>query len=554
MRLFATRVGIWVALAPWLALQACADGAALPQPAGCQVAESCGEGMVCAFNHCILDAENPLELKVRVTPPPPSGLLPQQVPALSLADGPDLLVRLIGPSILRGGVRFAGDAFSINVPGTLELRTDGDIAGLDFSFTAPSLSGVDKDGFGYALAVLPGRRYAGSFRPEDPALPRHLFMVTPEEVATGRFDVVLPARGDYQKVTGRVMRGDYVPIPNARIVVLSTARDVIGVATSEDVRGLFEVLVPPGVTEVLVKVESTPNSPVFPEFVAGPWAVSTSESLDLIVPALPASTEPVTAVLRVLEQKVDDSFVATSTEPAVGRAVTIVGVFDGGALRRTGTTNERGEVTFTLLPGAYECLVSSPPHAAAATWHGHVNLGVQDGYAKVATLTEITLAARPPLIGRVVDVFGRPVESGRLVFERRVEWREGMSLVAAPAPFETELGADGLYALRVDPGRYDVTVSPALETGAPNSFETDLLVTAEGLRFDLELPPPDLLHLTVARPEGTWLPGVRVELWANDEVGQPRLFALGTTGERGYVDLLVPHEGAARASLAPPTP
>ena len=524
-------------------LGACADGSALPQTSGCKNTTECNDGLTCSFNRCIVGAPNPLELKVRITPPPPSGLLPQQIPSLSLTSGPDLLVRLIGPTVLRGGVKFTGDAFALNVPGSIDLRAEGDIPGLDFAFTAPSLSGVDSDGYGYSMRVLPGRRYVGTFRPEDPTLPRHVFAITPEEVATGRFDVLLPAKADYRVLEGRVMRSDYTPIGSARVVVLTAAREVVGVASTEDVRGLFEVLVPPSVNEVFIKVESTGTSKVFAEFVAGPFAIPYEGLVDLIVPDLPAGTEPITTVLRVLEQKVDAGFVPQAVVPAVGRTVTIVGVFDGGALRRTGVTDEQGEVTFSLLPGAYECLVTSPPQSAAATWYGHINLGVVET-EKVIPRSELLLSPRPPLIGRVTDAFGNPIESGRLTFERRVTWREGSSLVVAPAPFEVELGADGLYSTRVDPGIYDVTIAPDLETGAPNAFETEVDVTEEGLRLDLGLPPPGLLHLTVADPEGAWLPGVRVELWADDDMGEPRLFGLGTTGPKGYVDLLVPHAGA----------
>lgn len=525
----------------------CADGAMLPDPRSCTDNAGCGEGLSCSFNHCVMAGPNALELKVQVTPPPTTGLLPQQLPSLDLSRGPDLLVKLIGPATLKGGVRFTSDTFNLNVPGSITLRTEGDIAGLDYTFATDSLSGVDKDGYGYSIALLPGRRYVGTFRPEDPTLPRHTFGLSAEEVASGRFDILLPAQATYRKFIGRVIRSDYLPIAGARAVVLTPAKDVIGVATSEDPLGLFQVLVPPSVGEVLVKVESTAASPVFPEFIAGPFTLSgtldTPEALNLVVPDLPAGTEPVTAVLKVLEQKVDAQFVATGVEPAVGRTVTIVGIFDGGALRRTGVTDQNGEVSFSLLPGAYECLVSSPPHIAAATWHGRINLGEADPTNKTARTTELTLSARPPLIGQVLDAFGEPVEAGRLTFERRVSWREGMSLVAAPAPFEVELGLDGLYATRVDPGVYDVTIAPDVSTGAPHHFETEVWVTEEGLRLDLELPPPGLLHLTVATPDGAWLPGVRVELWADDDTGQPRLFALGTTGSRGYVDVLVPHTG-----------
>jgi hypothetical protein len=519
-------------------LAACDASLMLPSGVSCQRASQCETGLVCSFNQCVVSPENALSLQARITPPPTSGLLPQHLPALDLSAGPDLLVNLLPPVTLRGLVRHEGE--SDDIAGTLELRASGDIDGLDFSFTTTTLDGLDRDGFGYALPVLPGRAYTGTFRPSAPDLPRHIFTVTAEEVSTGRYDVTLPASSSYRRVMGRVMRSDYTPISEARVILLTSARDVAGVAITDDMRGFFEVLLPPTIETLYVKVESPSDGPVFPEFTTGPLPAPSESGLDLVVPDLPPGTEPIEATLEVLEPPPSvtiEGVPLPELVPASGRAVTIIGAFPDGTLRRSGTTDEAGRVTFRALPGAYEALIVSPPQSPAASWHGFINLGDP----KEDASSSIALKLRVPVRGTVRDAFGLPVDSGIVTLTRRPDWGDGWTLAIAPPPFETRI-IDGVFEAFVDPGTYDLSVAPDLGTGAPNAIETGLEVSAEGLLHDLDLPPPGLLHLTVASPEGTWLPDTRVELYSTAPLGPPRLIALGTTGPQGFVDILIPHE------------
>ncbi len=531
------------------ALVACADGgSALPDQLTCSISTQCEPGLACSFNHCVVPEANRLRLAARIIPPPTSGLLPQQIPALTLEDGPDRLVQLLAPTTVRGTIKPANPGLVTNLEGELEVRTDGDIPGLDFVFAAHSLEGLDVEGFGYTLTLLSGRSYTGSFRPTDRTLPRHLFRLEPSDIATGRFDLTLPARSDYLELSGRVMKVDYTPIFGARIVVLSANKEVAAVTTSDLVRGSWEALVPPGLTSYVIKTESPTDGPVFPEFSTEVLTHVAGASIDLIVPDLAPGTEPVRAVIRVTERKVAVGALAPAVVPAIGRTVTIVGVLAGGTLRRSGTTDEHGEVTFEALPGAYECLVASPPQAAAATWHGYVNLASW-GEGSTAEVVSIELVPRVPFVGLVTDAFGVPVEAGKLTLERRIDGETDDALYVAPAPFEAALGVDGMFMTAVDPGSYDVLVAPDASTGAPHTFETELVVGPEGLRFDLGLPPPGLLHLTVAGPDGAWITGAQVELWINDELGSPRLLAVGSTSDDGFVDIIVPHLGTGGASL-----
>jgi hypothetical protein len=517
----------------------------LPSGVSCERSAECLGDLVCSFNQCVVSTPNALPLQARITPPPTSGLLPQQLPALDLTRGPDLLVKLLAPITLRGLVRHEGE--TDNVAGMLEVRAAGDIDGLDFSFSTATLDRGDRDGFGYSLALLPGRSYTGTFRPSDPELPRHIFSFGLDELTSGRLDITLPARSAYRRVTGRVMRSDYVPVPRARVILLTSAREVAGVATSDEMRGFFEVLLPPTVAELYVKVEAPVDGPVFPEFTLGPIAPPSDSGLDLVVPDLPPGTEPLDIALRVQEPRSLEGIDTVELVPARGRTVTIVGAFPEGTLRRSGTTDDTGQVTFRGLPGAYEVLVVSPPQSPSATWRGLVNLGPPD--TRTAE-TLITLSPRPLIVGRVLDAFGAPVEHGTLTLDKHVAWGEGWALAITPPPFETQLGEDGVFSARVDPGTYDAVIAPALETGAPSTSETGIEVGPDGLELDLSLPLPGLLHLTVSGPDGTWLPDVRVELWTPAE-GKARLFALGTTGERGFVDMLIPHAAPAASSGGP---
>lgn len=526
-------------------VSACADaGAPRLRDLQCRSDEDCESDLQCSFNHCLTPGANALALKARITPPPTSDLLPQQIPLLTLDDGPDRLVQLLAPAIVRGTAKPAKDPFASNVEGDIEVRTLGDIPGLDYVFEAHSLAGLDVDGFGFSLALLPGRDYVGTFRPTDRTLPRHVFELPAEAVATGRFDVTLPQRVDYPVLKGRVRKSDYTAIGGARIVVLSVTNgvaEVAAVTTSLPPRGEWEVLVPPGLKVFSITTESPTDGPVFPEFTTGLITFVAGAQIDLVVPDLPPGTEPLEAVIRVTERRTAaDALAPPELIAAAGRTVTIVGALAGGSLRRTGTTDERGEVRFVALPGAYECLVASPPQARAATWHGFVNLAEWQTDAGSEPVS-IELAPRVPFVGRITDAFGRPVEAGTLTLERRIDAKEGQALVIAPAPFETPLAEGGYFSTVLDPGTYDLAVAPEPSTGAPHTFETDVVVGPEGLRFDLGLPPPGLLHLTVAGPDGSWIAGAQVELWMDDALGQPRVLARASTGEDGFVDVLVPH-------------
>src|SRR5690606_17699182 len=111
----------------WVA-PGCAGGAVEALVGMCEADDDCADGRVCDFSHCVAPGLNRAVLQARVVPPANAELPPQQIPALTFDEGPDRLIRLVEPAIVRGVVRPRDDSFTVNVPGELEVTTPGEIS------------------------------------------------------------------------------------------------------------------------------------------------------------------------------------------------------------------------------------------------------------------------------------------------------------------------------------------------------------------------------------------------------------------------------------------
>jgi len=505
------------------------------EPLPCRDDGDCRSSLRCELNYCTTPSTNQLQLQARITPRGDAGLVQQQVPALRLDGGPAITVTLLAPTELRGTVRPADDPFTLNVAGEIELRADGPITGLEYRYTARSLSGLDNRGDGFAMTVLPGQNYRGVFRPDDNQWPRVFFQTTAETIAQGRLDIVLPAKEAIATVSGRVRLADYTPINGARIVILSAAGEVLGRTVTDTERGRFSLAVVASFSTVDARIEPPENSNDFPEFRVSGLIVAAD--LDLVAPTPAADAGLFDAAIEVV------SIAGEVKTPAPGVPVTIVGVLAGGTVRLSTTTDSDGVARFRTFPGAYECLVSSPAELPTASWHGYITLTPPPpGITQENPM--IRLAARPVVRLNLFDFEGLPVTAGAVVFERVPSRGADDELVIAPEPFFAELNGDGQVELRVDPGTYDVRIAPDTLTGAPLTNVDGITVDSAGVDLAWTLPSPGLLHLTVAGPDGTWLPDATVELWTPSAERGPRLLGRGKTNANGFWDVLVPHVSA----------
>ena len=74
----------------------------------CNMDSDCSGDLGCEQGFCVVRGTNDVGLSARIMPPPGSGLLQQQVPELSLASGPEVLVTLLQPVTLSGVVQIPG--------------------------------------------------------------------------------------------------------------------------------------------------------------------------------------------------------------------------------------------------------------------------------------------------------------------------------------------------------------------------------------------------------------------------------------------------------------
>lgn len=521
-------------------LAGCEDAAVELEMGVCSVASDCPDAQTCTFGFCVTDEMNTLELRARIIPPPGTGLLQQQVPAVPLAAGPDVLVTLVQPVTLYGVVRHEGDALSVNVPGEIEARTPGDLPGMDYRFTSKSIEGLDADAHGYELALLPGRPYEITFRAESKTLPPHVFSLPPESVVDGQFDIALPAKTDYVPVEGIVRFDTYSIIAGARVTALLPDGTGVPAVTTEEKAGKFEMKLPPGTESVQLLVQAPEAGPIFPDTLTD-W-VEPGLDMMITIAQLPKGLGEFDVELLVVGP--DDQ---GDLQPVAGLSVVILGDFDGGSLRRTGTTDEDGIARIRTLPGAYDVLVAVPPAHPYGTWHTKMNLTQPDADVKTTdemVASTITLSPRPYLTGNVVGSEGEPVFAGSVIATRRPSGF-GDGLAIAPAPFKAALDPNGRFVVRVDTGTYDIRVVPQASTGAPAHLLCGQDVHGD-LDLDITLPAPALARVTVAAPDGSFLSDVMVELYLPSEgiegaEGAQTMLAKGTSGPGGFVDLLVPH-------------
>jgi hypothetical protein len=254
------------------------------------------------------------------------------------------------------------------------------------------------------------------------------------------------------------------------------------------------------------------------------------------------------------------TFLASVTDPTAPAGVTAV-------FEASGQTDGDGSVTLALIPaaqGTRDYLVTIAPPATsdfAAVLPGHeqkISVGATSGYGG-----DITLALRPMLSGRVIDSLGAPVRS----------------LTVQPAPATvtlsdpgsaggyanvTQVGStttapDGRFAVRLDPGGYDVALLPIASMRLPRRWLQGVTLQADQDLGDLRMPTAAMVNVVVEDDAGLGLNTAQVQLYllpAGPPPGciqgscllLPRIIAEGTSDVSGRVPLLLPAATSANTN------
>ena len=334
-------------------------------------------------------------------------------------------------------------------------------------------------------------------------------------------DVVLPA-DQYVQVAGFVRFAPLDAIGEALVTATLPDGTAVSSTTTDELKGHFELDLPPETTHVRFKIKGSGDGTIFPDFVSEEFTVG----LDLAIWVPKPEEPPVVVSLKLVSLHPDDGL------SGVAETTVTVATIDG-KLRQSVTTDENGIATFETLPGEYQVAICPSPGASHASYAGNVTLNAE------SASPEIKLAQRISFHGRVMTDAGVGVESGSIVLTRILGEEDAKGTLVTPAPFKGSLDPSGAFSLLVDPGRYGIRVSPHLSTGAPPLTITNVDIPWKG-EMDIVLPPPDLLHLRVLNPQGETVSDVSVEVYVLLDEATTELLTIGTSGDSGVVDLLVP--------------
>jgi hypothetical protein len=178
---------------------------------------------------------------------------------------------------------------------------------------------------------------------------------------------------------------------------------------------------------------------------------------------------------------------------------------------RSGTTNDKGLVSLSLLPGTATAtldytLTVIPPAASAyaTTCVPTVAVTVGGSTAGAANLPNVVLPLRPLLTGTVFGADGTPASA---VAVTATAGPKPTGACASTPATSSGTVTDGLggFSLPLDPGTYQLDYDPPAGAAVPRFTEAGVVVSAGlgEIQHDVTLPAAALVRGTVRGPDGS---------------------------------------------------
>ncbi|MBK8171294.1 MAG: hypothetical protein IPK60_13240 [Sandaracinaceae bacterium] len=504
----------------------------------CGSASDCGDSESCDETRgmCVSRAPAPLRVALEVVPPNSStaaGAIFSVAP-VSISDATELDVTMPDPLLVWGLVRWQNHGEQ-NVPVQISVVPASVIPGhispavpamhasgsfhpelLDTAFVANvGVQGSDPARFdliirptGAAAAELPPRRI-------------HAFA---EGAADGAYQVPgLDYPEHLVEIIGDVVDASGDPLPGLTVQAIDTASGEVVSSTaltqdlSSETPGRFLIRLAPEAGSYNLRIASSETAlQPMPTFAVSPDYLLVENDV--------VRVRVNTTSTFVFQGVVESDFFH---EPVPGALVqfrmTNNPTDDGTFISAPVRTGSEGEFSLLLVNGTYEIVITPPSDAV----NGHNMLGVsvvQNVHIEtpVSGVPGImgqvfSLPQRAELTGSVMTSDGRPMIGATIEAAALGRLLDGVGpATALNRSNQTVTDDDGLFALALDLGMYDLTLKPPAESGFPWIVRTNFSippidgVTEEMLMFNAPIP----LHGVVRDRIGTPLANVELRAFA----------------------------------------
>jgi hypothetical protein len=550
----AVRLLTSLAAALLLSTASCGDAVSV-RDGLCQTDADCASGLRChAETWCVAVPTDGHDVVLRMAPPPGSSTVMEHFEA-SFGGAKAALGQtwqLTEPAVVRGTVLRAGDALSASIPGRLTAIAGGKTAGTTLhyeatSYHAPKRFEGSNSPAGFELRVQIGPEYQVAFWPERDEIPPWFGTWKVGGPVEG-WSVLLPAESSLVRVRGRLRVGDAAPIDCAAATaptlpacdgeceglsdIRVMLRDPSGRVRSNRVvtnqEGAFELLIDSQAGSARLALFPNANAGVAPRATLS-FAIDLDAMrkksqllLDLgdIVVAAKTKTADVKIVVRDEESLPvagaevrvrRDRPAAMGCLPGAKGGLTTQPIFDGLHYEVFTTTDIEGVADLHFFVGPADIAVTPTPHHSAAS---RLVAALPLNTAPAAVIC----AARQAWSGRVIDFNQAPQAGASVRLEPVVTPSVGAKAGGKVGVGVVEVLTDdnGLFTVRLDPGRYAVIVDPPLGVGLARALMKviDIDGEHEPLGGDLVLPAPAVIDGRVVDQYGLPVFGVLVDVIA----------------------------------------
>ncbi len=473
-------------------------------------------------------------ISIELSPPAQSGLPIQQVVDLSLDNFDGVLT--LEPSVKYSGRVVDPDGNPIEAGINLVHSTLNDmIPGHPLPQVSISTSDPDKLGDAIFSADVLTSYYSRLVYPVDQGSYPPLIFYDDLNIDSALSETIAFLRG--YRIDGSVLDGDGEPQAGVKVYAYESGDELrrTNFVYTEDDGSFSQLHLPNYEGHYNVSLSASQDAPLWPTIIFEE-AIWVGE--EGIVQPEPAKLDLTVDAIERKECRMSGIVSGEDGNPIEGASLLFSGVIGGGRYEKSVDTDENGKYELKLL--------MSNPESEEDDYSITILPPVESDFAILrpdsldcgseSVIRDFVLPRRLLLSGAVANEDGIPLADVKVMANKKATSDEGSTAYLK----STQTDSAGRYALRIDPGTYDVSF--VAQTGSPLARQVvyDVQLSTDG-NLDAQLLPGRLLSGKVLDPEGNLIPSVYLEVFRVRPTKHiAEVIASGTTNEAGEFEIVIP--------------